>query len=237
MLHLGFIRDHKADVISRLSKRIDNAEKIVNDILSLDTNRRETQTKLDNISSDLNVISRDIGVLFKSGQTKKANLLKQKTIVLKEQKSTLTNLLNTATDKLNELLYQTPNLPHSSVPVGNSDKDNEEVLRSGEIPQLKENALPHWELAKKFDIIDFELGNKISGSGFPVYKGKGARLQRALINYFLDKNIKAGYNEVQVPYLVNEASGIGTGQLPDKEGQMYHVETAVSYTHLRAHET
>jgi len=225
MLHLGFIRDHKADVISRLSKRIDNAEKIVNDILSLDTNRRETQTKLDNISSDLNIISKDIGVLFKSGQTKKANLLKQKTIVLKEQKSTLTNLLNTATDKLNELLYQTPNLPHSSVPVGNSDKDNEEVLRSGEIPQLKENALPHWELAKKFDIIDFELGNKISGSGFPVYKGKGARLQRALINYFLDKNIKAGYNEVQVPYLVNEASGIGTGQLPDKEGQMYHVET------------
>ena len=225
MLHLGFIRDHKADVISRLSKRIDNAEKIVNDILSLDTNRRETQTKLDNISSDLNIISKDIGVLFKSGQTKKANLLKQKTIVLKEQKSTLTNLLNTATDKLNELLYQTPNLPHSSVPVGNSDKDNEEVLRSGEIPQLKENALPHWELAKKFDIIDFELGNKISGSGFPVYKGKGARLQRALINYFLDKNTKAGYNEVQVPYLVNEASGIGTGQLPDKEGQMYHVET------------
>jgi len=225
MLHLGFIRDHKADVISRLSKRIDNAEKIVNDILSLDTNRRETQTKLDNISSDLNIISKDIGVLFKSDQTKKANLLKQKTIVLKEQKSTLTNLLNTTTDKLNELLYQTPNLPHSSVPVGNSDKDNEEVLRSGEIPQLKENALPHWELAKKFDIIDFELGNKISGSGFPVYKGKGARLQRALINYFLDKNTKAGYNEVQVPYLVNEASGIGTGQLPDKEGQMYHVET------------
>ena len=225
MLHLGFIREHKADVISRLSKRIDNAEKIVNDILSLDTNRRETQTKLDNISSDLNIISKDIGVLFKSGQTKKANLLKQKTIVLKEQKSTLTNLLNTTTDKLNELLYQTPNLPHSSVPVGNSDKDNEEVLRSGEIPQLKENALPHWELAKKFDIIDFELGNKISGSGFPVYKGKGARLQRALINYFLDKNTKAGYNEVQVPYLVNEASGIGTGQLPDKEGQMYHVET------------
>ena len=225
MLHLGFIREHKADVISRLSKRIDNAEKIVNDILSLDTNRRETQTKLDNISSDLNIISKDIGVLFNSGQTKKANLLKQKTIVLKGQKSTLTNLLNTATDKLNELLYQTPNLPHASVPVGNSDKYNEEVLRSGEIPQLKENALPHWELAKKFDIIDFELGNKISGSGFPVYKGKGARLQRALINYFLDKNIKAGYNEVQVPYLVNEASGIGTGQLPDKEGQMYHVET------------
>ena len=225
MLHLGFIRDHKADVISRLSKRIDNAEKIVNDILSIDTNRRETQTKLDNISSDLNIISKDIGVLFKSGQTKKANLLKQKTIALKEQKSTLTNLLNTASEKLNELLYLTPNLPHSSVPVGNSDKDNEEVLRSGEIPQLNENALPHWELAKKFDIIDFELGNKISGSGFPVYKGKGARLQRALINYFLDKNIKAGYNEVQVPYLVNEASGIGTGQLPDKEGQMYHVET------------
>lgn len=225
MLHLGFIREHKADVISRLSKRIDNAEKIVNDILSIDTNRRETQTKLDNISSDLNIISKDIGVLFKSGQTKKANLLKQKTVALKEQKSTLTNLLSTASEKLNELLYLTPNLPHSSVPVGNSDKDNEEVLRSGEIPQLNENALPHWELAKKFDIIDFELGNKISGSGFPVYKGKGARLQRALINYFLDKNTKAGYNEVQVPYLVNEASGIGTGQLPDKEGQMYHVET------------
>ena len=224
MLQLGFIRDNKEEVISRLSKRIDNAEKIVNDILILDISRRDTQTQLDSILSKLNIISKEIGILFKSGQSNKASVLKQKTQDLKEQKSELTELLSHTTNKLNNLLYQTPNLPHSLVPEGDSDNDNEEVFRYGKIPDLSNGALTHWELAKKFDIIDFELGNKITGAGFPVYKGKGARLQRALINYFLDKNTNAGYNEVQVPYLVNEASGFGTGQLPDKEGQMYYIE-------------
>ena len=223
MLQVGFIRDHKEEVISRLSKRIDDPEKIVNDILSLDISRRDTQTQLDNISSELNIISKEIGILFKSGQSKKATVLKQKTQDLKEQKSVLTKLLNNTTTNLNNLLYQTPNLPHSLVPKGNSDKDNEEVFRSGKTPDLNDDALPHWELAKKYDLIDFELGVKITGAGFPVYKGKGAKLQRALITYFLDKNTRAGYTEYQVPHLVNETSGYGTGQLPDKEGQMYHV--------------
>jgi seryl-tRNA synthetase len=191
MLQVGFIRDHKEEVISRLSKRIDDPEKIVNDILSLDISRRDTQTQLDNISSELNIISKEIGILFKSGQSKKATVLKQKTQDLKEQKSVLTELLNNTTTNLNNLLYKTPNLPHSLVPKGNSDKDNEEVFRSGKTPDLNDDALPHWDLAKKFDIIDFELGNKITGAGFPVYKGKGARLQRALINYFLEKNTNA----------------------------------------------
>ena len=224
MLQVGFIRDNKTEVISRLSKRINNAENIVNEILNLDISRRAKQTQLDSILSDLNIISKDIGMLFKSGQTEKANLLKQKTAKLKDQKSILTKALDTITINLNELLYKIPNLPHKLVPNGSSDDDNEEVFRFGKIPKLHENSLPHWELAKKFDIIDFELGNKITGAGFPVYKGKGARLQRGLINYFLDKNIKAGYSEVQVPHLVNEASGLGTGQLPDKEGQMYYIE-------------
>jgi len=224
MLQVGFIRDNKTEVISRLSKRINNAENIVNEILNLDISRRAKQTQLDSILSDLNIISKDIGMLFKSGQTEKANLLKQKTAKLKDQKSILSKALDTITINLNELLYKIPNLPHKLVPNGSSDDDNEEVFRFGKIPKLHENALPHWELAKKFDIIDFELGNKITGAGFPVYKGKGARLQRGLINYFLDKNIKAGYSEVQVPHLVNEASGLGTGQLPDKEGQMYYIE-------------
>jgi len=139
------------------------------------------------------------------------------------REKTLTDTLNSTAEELKAFLYQIPNVPHESVPEGNSDEDNEEVFRKGEIPQLSGNALPHWELAKKYDLIDFELGVKVTGAGFPIYKGKGARLQRALISYFLDKNTEAGYQEVQVPHLVNEASGFGTGQLPDKEGQMYHV--------------
>ena len=162
-------------------------------------------------------------MLFKSGQVEKANLLKQKTADLKDKKGILTETLDSTSEALQNLLYQLPNLPHASVPSGNSEDDNEEVFRSGTVPNLNSNAQPHWELAKKYDIIDFELGNKITGAGFPVYKGKGARLQRALINYFIDKNTAAGYSEIQVPHLVNEASGLGTGQLPDKEGQMYYV--------------
>ena len=223
MLQLGFLRANKAAAIERLSKRMDNAEVNIENVLELDASRRNTQTELDKTASALNALSKDIGMLFKSGQVEKANLLKQKTADLKDKKGTLTETLNSTSEALQNLLYQLPNLPHASVPSGNSEDDNEEVFRSGTVPNLHSNAQPHWELAKKYDIIDFELGNKITGAGFPVYKGKGARLQRALINYFIDKNTAAGYSEIQVPHLVNETSGLGTGQLPDKEGQMYYV--------------
>lgn len=223
MLQLGFLRANKAAAIERLSKRMDNAEVNIENVLELDASRRNTQTELDKTASALNALSKDIGMLFKSGQVEKANLLKQKTADLKDKKGTLTETLNSTSEALQNLLYQLPNLPHASVPSGNSEDDNEEVFRSGTVPNLHSNAQPHWELAKKYGIIDFELGNKITGAGFPVYKGKGARLQRALINYFIDKNTAAGYSEIQVPHLVNEASGLGTGQLPDKEGQMYYV--------------
>ncbi|MFL2626506.1 MAG: serine--tRNA ligase [Flavobacteriaceae bacterium] len=223
MLQLGFLRANKAAAIQRLSKRMDNAEANIENVLELDASRRNAQTELDKTASALNALSKDIGMLFKSGQVEKANKLKQKTADLKDKKGTLTETLNSTSEALQNLLYQLPNLPHASVPSGNSEDDNEEVFRSGTVPNLHSNAQPHWELAKKYDIIDFELGNKITGSGFPVFKGKGARLQRALINYFIDKNTAAGYSEIQVPHLVNEASGLGTGQLPDKEGQMYYV--------------
>ena len=223
MLQLGFLRANKAAAIERLSKRMDNAEFNIENVLELDASRRNTQTEFDKTASALNALSKDIGMLFKSGQVEKANLLKQKTADLKDKKGTLTDTLNSTSEALQNLLYQLPNLPHASVPSGNSEDDNEEVFRSGTVPNLHSNAQPHWELAKKYDIIDFELGNKITGAGFPVYKGKGARLQRALINYFIDQNTAAGYSEIQVPHLVNEASGLGTGQLPDKEGQMYYV--------------
>jgi|TARA_B100001059_G_scaffold95046_1_gene94247 seryl-tRNA synthetase len=223
MLQLGFLRANKAAAIQRLSKRMDNAEANIENVLELDASRRNAQTELDKTASALNALSKDIGMLFKSGQVEKANILKQKTADLKDKKGTLTETLNSTSEALQNLLYQLPNLPHASVPSGNSEDDNEEVFRSGTVPNLHSNAQPHWELAKKYDIIDFELGNKITGSGFPVFKGKGARLQRALINYFIDKNTAAGYSEIQVPHLVNEASGLGTGQLPDKEGQMYYV--------------
>ena len=224
MLQVAFIRENKLEVTKRLSKRLDHAEETVEKVLTLDTSRRNIQTQLDATAADLNTLSKEIGALFKSGQVEKANLLKQKTADLKEKKTKLTEELNTTAQELQQILYQIPNLPHDSVPVGNSDEDNEEVFRHGAVPKLHSHAQPHWELAKKYDIIDFELGNKITGAGFPVYKGKGARLQRALINYFLDKNTAAGYSEVQVPHVVNEASGLGTGQLPDKEGQMYYID-------------
>ena len=223
MLQIGFLRENKTEAIARLSKRMENAEDAVEKVLALDESRRNIQTQFDNTAAELNTLSKEIGILFKAGQIEKANLLKLKTIDLKNQKANLTKSLNCNSKDLQQLLYQIPNLPHDSVPIGNSENENIEVFRSGIIPKLHSAALPHWELAKKYDIIDFELGNKISGAGFPVYKGKGARLQRALINYFLDLNIAAGYNEVQMPHLVNEASGIGTGQLPDKEGQMYFI--------------
>ncbi|AZJ34616.1 serine--tRNA ligase [Tenacibaculum singaporense] len=224
MLQVQFIRENKQTVLDGLAKRnFANAETIIEEVLTADETRRATQVSLDTILAESNKISKEIGGLFKSGKVEEANQLKAKTGELKEQSKQLTEELNSAAEKLNELLYQIPNVPHPSVKAGKNEEDNEEVFKEGIVPDLGENALPHWELAKKYDIIDFDLGAKITGAGFPVYKGKGARLQRALINYFLDKNTAAGYNEVQVPHLVNEASGFGTGQLPDKEGQMYLV--------------
>lgn len=223
MLRVPFIRENQDLIIERLVKRNIDAKQMINDVLSLDEDRRSLQTKLDSTLAESNALSKEIGMLFKSGQGDKANEVKAKTSGLKEASKELTEQLNAKTEELDELLYKIPNVPHESVPEGNTDEDNEVVFEHGTIPELGTDALPHWELAKKYDIIDFELGNKITGAGFPVYKGKGAKLQRALISYFLDKNTEAGYQEVQVPHLVNEASGFGTGQLPDKEGQMYHV--------------
>jgi len=223
MLQVPFIRDNKDLVITRLAKRNIDASEIINDVIVFDEDRRAIQAQLDHILSESNAISKEIGILFKSGDVDKANALKAETIDLKETSKILTEKLNAQVEDLNELLYKIPNVPHESVPSGTSEEDNEEIFKFGDIPVLHEDALPHWELAKKYDIIDFELGNKITGAGFPVYKGKGARLQRALIAYFLDKNTAAGYTEYQLPLLVNEASAFGTGQLPDKEGQMYHV--------------
>ena len=223
MLQVSYIREHQAEVIERLSKRTNEANSLIETVLKLDETRRGLQTKVDVISSELNIISNEIGEFFKTGQVQKANDFKQKTTDLKNTKARLSEELNLSSDSLQALLYKIPNLPNAIVPKGLTEDDNEEIFSSGIIPTLSEYATPHWELAKEYDIIDFDLGNKITGAGFPVYKGKGARLQRALINYFLDKNTAAGYNEIQVPHLVNEASGFGTGQLPDKEGQMYHV--------------
>lgn len=223
MLQVAFLRAHKEDIINRLQKRNIDASEMVNNAILFDEERRALQTKLDNAKSESNSISKEIGILFKSGEVQKANILKEKTTQLKEDTKELEQELNGKVEALNNLLYTIPNIPNTIVPSGNTDEDNEEVYREGDIPTLFDGALPHWELAKKYDIIDFELGNKITGAGFPVYKGKGAKLQRALITYFLDKNTEAGYTEYQVPHLVNEASGFGTGQLPDKEGQMYHV--------------
>lgn len=223
MLEVKYIRAHKEDYVQALKKRNFEAEAVFDSILKLDEKRRATQKQLDEILSESNSLSKEIGMLFKSGEKEKANALKEKTAGLKADSKRLGEEMSQVGTELQALLYQVPNIPHPSVPAGKSEEDNEEIFKEGDIPVLAEHALPHWELAKKYDIIDFELGNKITGAGFPVYKGKGARLQRALISYFLDKNVKAGYSEVQVPYLVNEASGYGTGQLPDKEGQMYHI--------------
>lgn len=224
MLEVAQIREHKDAFAKALKKRnIDQAEALLDQVLALDETRRSSQSQLDQVLADSNTFSKEIGILFKNGEAQKANLLKEKTAGLKEQSKGLQEQLNEASEALQNLLFTIPNIPHDSVPEGNTDADNEEVFRKGDIPVLHDGAEPHWELAKKYDIIDFELGVKITGAGFPVYKGKGARLQRALISYFLDKNTAAGYTEYQVPHLVNEASGFGTGQLPDKEGQMYHV--------------
>lgn len=223
MLQVAFIKENKEDIIKRLAKRNIDATEMINDAIAFDEQRKALQTSLDTTKAESNALSKEIGNLFKSGEVQKANLLKEKTTQLKETTKNFEQELNDKVEALSELLYKIPNVPNPIVPAGNTDEDNEETFREGDIPKLYDGALPHWELAKKYNIIDFELGNKITGAGFPVYIGKGARLQRALIAYFLDKNTEAGYTEYQVPHLVNEASGFGTGQLPDKEGQMYHV--------------
>lgn len=223
MLQVPFIRENKTTVLEGLAKRnFANAEALIDQVLTADENRRATQVSLDNTLAESNKISKEIGALYKSGKAQEANRLKEQTGQLKDSAKELSDKLTEITAALDQLLYQIPNIPHASVKAGSSEEDNEIIFSEGAIPNLGKNALPHWELAKKYDIIDFELGTKISGAGFPVYKGKGARLQRALINYFLDKNIAAGYTEVQVPHLVNTASATATGQLPDKDGQMYH---------------
>ena len=223
MLQVNEIRNNKENYILALTKRGFDASSIFEEVLQTDELRKTTQAQLDETLAQSNTFSKEIGMLYKNGETQKANLLKEKTSQLKEDSKVLTETLNTAVEKLQQLLFTIPNIPNDLVPAGTDENDNEEVFIEGEIPTLSEGALPHWELAKKYDLIDFELGVKITGAGFPVYKGKGARLQRALIAYFLDKNTAAGYTEYQVPHLVNEASGYGTGQLPDKEGQMYHI--------------
>ena len=223
MLTLHRIREEKDQVAAALQKRQIEAEPMLDKILSLDEQRRAVQTELDATLAKANQLSKDIGQLFKTGEVDKANLLKNETSELKEKSKLLGDQLQEAESALQQELYQIPNAPHASVPAGGTEEDNEEIFRTGEIPVLHGEAQPHWELAKAYDLIDFERGVKVTGAGFPVYKGKGARLQRGLINYFLDRNTAAGYLEVQPPHLVNEASGLGTGQLPDKEGQMYHV--------------
>ena len=224
MLALQYIRENKNTVLKGLEKRGFKSLDLIDKIIDLDQQRRSIQTKLDSHLSDSNQMAKEIGNLFKSGETDKANSLKEKSTAAKELTKQLQEQLQKVSSELLELRTQIPNIPDESVPSGNTEEDNEEVFRAGEIPELDSKALPHWDLASKYDLIDFELGNKITGAGFPVYKGKGARLQRGLINYFLDRNTAAGYKEVQVPHLVNEDSGFGTGQLPDKEGQMYHVQ-------------
>lgn len=223
MLQLSVIRENKEKVIKALAKRNLDANKLVDTVLELDEKRRATQVELDNVLAESNALSREIGEMMKSGEKAKAEIVKQKTAQLKEKSKDLSEKLEAFTSSLSEELYKIPNTPADIVPEGKTPDDNLTVHQEGDIPVLHEGALPHWDLVKKYDIIDFELGVKITGAGFPVYKGKGAKLQRALISYFLDKNTEAGYQEVQVPHLVNEASGFGTGQLPDKEGQMYHV--------------
>lgn len=223
MLLVNDIRENKEKYVEALSKRGLKVESVFDEILAADEERRSSQAQLDEILAQSNNYSKEIGNLFKTGEVEKANALKEKTVEFKESSKQLNEKMMEAAERLQQLLYTIPNIPNDLVPAGTDENDNLEVYKEGEIPKLVDGALPHWELAKKYDLIDFELGVKITGAGFPVYKGKGARLQRAMIAYFLDKNIAAGYTEYQVPLLVNEASGYGTGQLPDKEGQMYHV--------------
>lgn len=222
MLVVSAIQQNKEKVIEGLKKRNFKQLELVDEVINVDELRRKTQFELDNILAESNKLSKEIGQLFQQGKVDEANDLKEKTAEQKVQIKELQDLLASYEESLKSILYQIPNIPHESVVAGVSAEDNEIVFEKGDASP-KSNAIPHWDLAKKFNLIDFELGVKITGAGFPVYIGKGARLQRALIQYFLDKNTEAGYTEIIPPFVVNEASGIGTGQLPDKEGQMYFV--------------
>lgn len=227
MLEVNFIRENKDRVINGLQKRNFSAADlaIIDEILNLDEYRKTTQTELDKLLAERNVLSKEIGQLVQSGRKDEAEAHRQKVAALKEEITLLENRMNENRDQLQNLMYKVPNIPHDSVPAGRSEADNE-VFKAWEkdLPDLGENALPHWDLAKKYNIFDLDLGVKITGAGFPVYRGKGARLQRSLIAYFLDKAVNAGYEEIIPPLLVNEDTARGTGQLPDKEGQMYYVE-------------
>jgi len=223
MLQVNFIRENTQEVIERLAIKNFDAADMIKQVIDNDDKRKACQKALDDNLAEVNSVSKEIGNLFKNGKASEAEKLKEKTSELKTASKDLKEQLDKTEDKLTKILLEIPNIPHSSVPKGKSSDDNEIIHEEGNIPELKEEALPHWDLATKYDIIDFELGNKITGAGFPVYKNKGARLQRALINFFLDNALENGYTEIQPPIFINEASGYGTGQLPDKEGQMYHI--------------
>jgi seryl-tRNA synthetase len=226
MLQVNEIRANFAHACERLSARnIENPEELLENALKLDDLRKQIQLDRDNLQAESNTISKQIGQLMKAGKKEEANKIKERTSEIKQQVKTLEERYSQTEKELTQLLYTIPNIPHASVPAGNSETDNEVVLENGTIPNLENsNKSPHWDLIKKYDIVDFELGVKITGAGFPVYKGKGAKLQRALVNFFLDEAEKAGYAEVQPPILINEESGYATGQLPDKEGQMYFAQ-------------
>jgi len=224
MIEINVIRSQATEVVERLKVKNFDAAAIVNRILEVDTERRKTQKALDDNLAESNQLARDIGALYKAGKQEEAEAMKERTGLLKQEIKSLQEKLESSSAEQEELVVQLPNLPHVSVPKGKLAEDNEIVNSEGLVPGLSPDALPHWDLAKKYDLIDFECGTKITGAGFPVYKGKGARLQRALISFFLDNAVEAGYTEYQPPLLVNEASAYATGQLPDKEGQMYHVQ-------------
>jgi seryl-tRNA synthetase len=223
MLQLNYIREKSEEVIQRLAIKNFDAKESIEKIVRLDADRRKIQAELDNLNSEANTLAKQIGELFKTGKQAEANDLKNKSTTLKEAAKKLETALASAEEDLHKLVVLLPNVPSTQVPKGKTPADNETVFSEGELPTLPAHAKPHWELAQHYQLIDFELGVKITGAGFPVYKGKGAKLQRALINYFLDQATAMGYLEIEPPILINEASGFGTGQLPDKEGQMYHV--------------
>ena len=224
MLTLNVIRENRDQVIERLKIKNFDAGEIIDRILDLDSSRRDTQVVSDKLQSELKIISKEIGRLKSEGKNKDAEAVMQKTTGIKNDIRELAVKFTEIEKGLNEELVQVPNIPHESVTPGKGEEDNVKVREGGVMPTLDGEPLPHWELAKKYDIIDFELGTKLTGAGFPVYKGKGAKLQRALINFFLDEGEKAGFKEMLPPIIVNEDSGFGTGQLPDKEGQMYHIQ-------------
>lgn len=223
MLSLKYLQENQEEAIKALKIKNFDATEIIGKIIDLDEKRKATQSEQDATQAEMNSLSKEIGMLFKSGKAEEANAAKAKTGELKNSIAELNSKQTSIVEELNNLLLQIPNIPHSSVPAGKGEEDNVIEKCVGEAPSLAPDAIPHWELAKKYNLIDFDLGVKITGAGFPLYRGKGAILQRALINFFLDENRKAGYEEVIPPLVVNEDSGYGTGQLPDKEGQMYHV--------------